>query len=385
MRLLRTRCVALVLTALFGWTVPTSGQSTIPIDVRLSVPLVPVPASDGVHLLYEIHVVNFRGVAVELVALEIIGDNGRSLQRLEAEALSADIARPGASGEERPAIIGGGSFAVVMVELVVDAGEVPASLSHRFEVVLGDRTEATSFTTSPVRVQPADTVPVLSRPLVGDGWIAVNGLSNDSDHRRAIIPLDGSAAIAQRYAIDWVRFGTDGLLTSGDPTRNENWVGYGAEVLAVGSGVVVSTKDGIPQNTPLTGDMAVPITLETIGGNSVTIELDTGEFAFYGHLVPGSLRVEPGQRVSPGQVLGQVGNSGNSDGPHLHFHVTDGPSPLAAEGIPFVFDQFELLSVEEDIEQFLEGQPWTAPADRSATQRRREMPLAGAVVSFGSS
>lgn len=79
MRLLRTRCVVLVLTALSGWTVPTSAQSTIPIDVRLSVPLVPVPASDGVHLLYEIHVVNFRGVAVELVALEIIGDDGRSL------------------------------------------------------------------------------------------------------------------------------------------------------------------------------------------------------------------------------------------------------------------------------------------------------------------
>ena len=42
-------------------------------------------------------------------------------------------------------------------------------------------------------------------------------------------------------------------------------------------------------------------------------------------------------------MLGQVGNSGNSGGPHLHFHVTDENVPLGAEGLPFVHDAFDLL------------------------------------------
>jgi hypothetical protein len=35
-----------------------------------------------------------------------------------------------------------------------------------------------------------------------------------------------------------------------------------------------------------------------------------------------------------------IGNSGQSDAPHLHFHVVDGRDPLASEGIPVVFDSF---------------------------------------------
>ena len=46
---------------------------------------------------------------------------------------------------------------------------------------------------------------------------------------------------------------------------------------------------------------------------------------------PGSLKVKVGDTVKTGQVLGLLGNSGNTDSPHLHFHVMDGPSPLALE------------------------------------------------------
>jgi hypothetical protein len=43
---------------------------------------------------------------------------------------------------------------------------------------------------------------VLSAPLRGDNWQAANGPSNTSGHRRSIIPIDGRARIAQRFAID---------------------------------------------------------------------------------------------------------------------------------------------------------------------------------------
>jgi murein DD-endopeptidase MepM/ murein hydrolase activator NlpD len=60
----------------------------------------------------------------------------------------------------------------------------------------------------------------------------------------------------------------------------------------------------------------------------------------YAHLQPGSLRVKAGQKVKRGDVLGLLGNSGNSTEPHLHFQVMDRPSPLGAEGLPYLIDSY---------------------------------------------
>jgi murein DD-endopeptidase MepM/ murein hydrolase activator NlpD len=59
-------------------------------------------------------------------------------------------------------------------------------------------------------------------------------------------------------------------------------------------------------------------------------------------LQPGSIRVKPGERVRAGQLLGLVGNSGNSTAPHLHFHVSDRPSILEGEGLPYGIDRFSV-------------------------------------------
>ncbi len=56
-------------------------------------------------------------------------------------------------------------------------------------------------------------------------------------------------------------------------------------------------------------------------GNVIVIEHAPGEYAHYCHLRAGSAKVRPGQLVVAGQQLGQVGNSGNTSEPHLHFHV----------------------------------------------------------------
>ena len=113
-------------------------------------------------------------------------------------------------------------------------------------------------------------------------------------------------------------------------------VRYGAEVLAVANGLVVATKDGIPENVPGITSRAVPITSETVGGNHIVLDLGGGRYAFYAHFQPGSLKVKVGDRVTRGQVIGLVGNSGNSTEPHLHFHISDGVSPLGSEGLPYV-------------------------------------------------
>ena len=80
--------------------------------------------------------------------------------------------------------------------------------------------------------------------------------------------------------------------------------------------------------------------MQTAGGNHIVVRIGKGRWAFYAHMQPGSMRVRKGDRVRQGQVLGLLGNTGNTDGPHLHFHIMDGPSPLQSNGLPFVYSRF---------------------------------------------
>jgi murein DD-endopeptidase MepM/ murein hydrolase activator NlpD len=134
---------------------------------------------------------------------------------------------------------------------------------------------------------------------------------------------------------------------------------------------VVGIKDGIIENKPVS--RAVPITIETIAGNFVSLDLGNGRYAHYAHLQPGSLRVKVGDRVKPGQVLGLLGNSGNSDAPHLHFQITDGPSFLESEGVPYSLPSF----VEEGEGPDLKFKPASAPR-----QWRNQLPVEWMVVRF---
>jgi murein DD-endopeptidase len=216
-------------------------------------------------------------------------------------------------------------------------------------------------------------------PLVGDFWLAANGPSNASGHRRTMIAVDGMARIPQRFAADWLQLAPDGTTRSGDANDNKNYLAYGEEAIAIADAVVSAVKDGIPENVPGPASRAVPITLETVGGNHVILNLGDGVYAFYAHLQPGSLKVNVGDRVRRGQRLGLVGNSGNSTEPHLHFQLSDANSPLGTEGVPYVLSAFE---VQGRIEGWQGGTfpSWKPLATPEA--RKLEMPLANVIVRF---
>jgi biotin carboxyl carrier protein len=215
---------------------------------------------------------------------------------------------------------------------------------------------------------------VIAPPLRGGVWLAANGPSAESGHRRAMLPLEGSFYIAQRFAIDWLKIDDQGRSYNGDQLKNSSYYAYGNDALAVADGVITETKDGIPENVPGANSRAVPITLETVGGNHVIIDIGGGHYAFYAHLQPGSLKVKTGDHVRRGQVLGLVGNSGNSTEPHLHFHISDASSPLGAEGIPYAFETLDVLGKCRTL---------IADCDRSSvTVRHREMPVANELVRF---
>ena len=109
------------------------------------------------------------------------------------------------------------------------------------------------------------------------------------------------------------------------------------------------------------------------------LNIGGGVYAFYAHLQPGSLRVKPGDKVRRGQVVGLVGNSGNSTEPHLHFHVSDANSPLGCEGLPYGLNSFEVQGRIGGVQggKFTAWTPLPAPE-----ARKREMPLANVVVRF---
>ncbi|HEX2284644.1 MAG TPA: M23 family metallopeptidase, partial [Mycobacterium sp.] len=108
-------------------------------------------------------------------------------------------------------------------------------------------------------------------------------------------------------------------------------------------------------------------------------DLGDGNFALYAHIKTGSVKVKPGDRLTAGQVIGSVGNTGNSTAPHLHFHVMSTADPLRSDGLPFVFTEFRLDShvagPKDDLDDIFNGEPVPTQPGFTARDERDVMPL----------
>jgi murein DD-endopeptidase MepM/ murein hydrolase activator NlpD len=155
----------------------------------------------------------------------------------------------------------------------------------------------------------------------------------------AVSPLNGELWAPERFAIDYVQL-TDGGVLTGDRTKLDSYPYFGADIHAVADGPVVAVVDGLPEQAPGANPTGLP--LDQYAGNHVVQDIGGGNYAFYAHLKTGSVKVKPGDKLTIGQSIGALGNSGNTDGPHLHFHVMSTPDPLHANGLPFVFKKFRL-------------------------------------------
>ncbi len=318
----------------------------------LSQPALPVLGSDQkIHIAYELVLENAsRRVGATIIRIEALsgGENGAVLGALWGDTLQDNLFGLGAQPAD-DLDIGPGEGRLLAMNLELDSTVVaPTTIIHRITALAavnpGSRTPVETRTFVAQLPVSAPQQLVLGTPLKGKGWVAINGCCETGfPHRMSILPINGALVNAQRFAIDWMQLGDDGALVRGKTDIAANWQGYGSKVYAVADATVVHVINDLDDQVP--GSLPDPqtLTLKTIDGNSIILDLGNGYYVFYAHLQKGSVSVKPGDRVARGDQLGLLGNSGNTSAPHLHIHVMTGPSALGADGQPYLLDHFTFV------------------------------------------
>lgn len=355
----------------------------MPLIYEVLFPPTPVKSEGRFHLVYELHLTNFSRREMTLHKIEVLRQERKLIKAYEGDRLSECLTRPGKplDGKNKLVLEGGARAVLFVMASFEKSAKIPDILTHRVSVeYLRGTGERILLQGEGAQVTVVKKAPLVIGPPVRAGaWLAGNCPGDGpGGHRLSMQPWNGKLVVNERYAIDFMKFGNNDRLVHGDHSINADWHGYGEEVIAVAAGVVSDCKDGIIENTPLS-EYAVPNSLEFAAGNHVILNIGKGLYVVYAHLKPGSLKVRVGDQVHKGQVLGLLGNSGISDAPHLHFHVIDSNSVFGGEGLPFVFEQFELIGPFEQLDDSLD-KSWS-PSGKSS-MRQDEMPMGDVVIKF---
>jgi hypothetical protein len=161
------------------------------------------------------------------------------------------------------------------------------------------------------------------------------------------------------FAVDFFKPGPDGHMVHGDKLNARNFYGFGAPVIAAADGFVCFLiSDQVQDRAALVRKPGEPLDRfvsrvdefhmssmkhnfrAANAGNLVTISHEKDgvvEYSSYGRLRAGSVRAKPGDRVVQGQIIGEVGDTGDSAAVHLHFQVNAGPHAFASRSLPVVF------------------------------------------------
>lgn len=365
---------------------PLAAEEMTPLLLAVHDPPRPFAGSDGrTHLAYELWITNFSSAEATVRQVEVVGD-GAPLATLDAAAIATRLQPAGR--RDATATIPAGGTALLFVHVALDHGApLPAELDHVVHAHVDAAPPGLQDMTmrgGAVRVDRRPAV-VIGPPLRGARYVAADSCCDSTRHMRAALPVDGRVRIAQRFAVDWEQLDDTGRIYHGPRERLSSYAIFGREALAVADATVASTVDGQPEQVP--GRYPENISLAQADGNAVVLDLGGGTFALYAHLQPGSLRVRPGERVTRGQVLGLVGNTGNSLAPHLHFHVMDGPSALDANGLPYEIDAFAVTGQAAGTEAFdaaeADGTPLAVTPVAPPRRVTRALPLDQAIVELG--
>jgi murein DD-endopeptidase MepM/ murein hydrolase activator NlpD len=394
--------------ALAGVSVP---DAFTPLTIQpISRPTFPFPGSDGkTHLAFDVQITNATAAPATLDAVDVVDaqDPTKVLVSFSGKQLVDPACNYGDCNRLRlltaaPSpdnFIPPQTSRALLLDFALDTpAQFPKAVMLRLH---GTGATNPGATTQP---SPIDTLGapfdisagkprVIGPPLRGSDWVALNGCCDPGwPHRDAILPADMRLNNSQRFAIDWKRTNEQGDFYTGDRTMNESYADYGTPVYAVADGTVTSTEDDMDANVPgilPASDpvLAAKLTVENIDGNHIIMDIGDGVYAMYAHFVRGSLLVKPGDKVKKGQQIAQLGNTGNSNAPHLHFQLMDGPSLLEADGIPYLLDAFGYQGQVDpaliwNADNYLSGSYFGPGRLPIAQGRTNQLPVSLALVNF---
>ena len=348
----------------------------------------PVRGGDGrEHLAYELVLSNDSAFPPHAVTVRevVVKAAGKTVQTLTGKKLDELMAPFGLVTEKTPrTTIAPGGTAKVLMDVTYPAGEkLPRELDQELVVSPGPKgsVELSRFPTAPTTIGTHKAM-IVAPPLRGPGWVVINGCCDEyTSHRSSLLSINGTLQAGERYAIDFVQMTPQGRTTEGSNKVLANYPFYGDEVLSATAGTVVGVQDGLPDG-PVDWELP-PREAGDAGGNHVVVKVRPGVYAFYAHLIPGSAMVKVGRRVGVGDALGLLGNSGNSNAPHLHFQLMDGPSPLGSEGIPYTFSSFTAEGRLGNFPYFFVFGKKARLGAAPSGPKRAQLPLNLQVIDFG--
>ena len=173
----------------------------------------------------------------------------------------------------------------------------------------------------------------LHLPLRGAWWV-IQGSDWTDRHKQE--------PNSQAYAMDFVKLGPDNRFFRGAGMQVEDHYAWDQPVYAAAGGKVTYAIYDMPDLRP--GVPPDPRMFRNDPrrylGNAVAVSHGNGEVSYYAGLQQASLAVNDGQLIKRGALIGRVGNSGLSPGPHLHVHLMEGPNPFIDQGLPIKFSHF---------------------------------------------
>jgi Peptidase family M23 len=339
-----------------------------------------VRGDDGMdHVEYELLVVSVFPEPVTLSSVTVLDLAGKELMRMDGSALAAATQTLFA---KTPSPVVPASAAVsVDVDLILPPGTAPERVTHRIAYTLKADSQLGLLADPPevdapeVAINPQAAI-MIRPPVEGDGWLAGAACCKPNVHRDERIAIDGARiATAETFAIDLVKVNNNRIF-DGDGKAVEQYYGFGEDVLAIADGTVVSVHDGMSDQTPFV--LMIPKSKSDYGGNNVMLEIAPNVFAWYAHLRAHGIAVKVGDVVKAGSPIGKLGNTGPSEGPHLHLGLLDKPDPIAGRSLPFVFDSFTLVGAVD----FDKSEGDRVVIVAQSRQVRSEYPLYGGIQNY---
>jgi hypothetical protein len=331
------------------------------------------------HVEYELLIVNAVEQPVTLTRVTVLDPAAKELTRIEGPAL---VATTQTLLDKKPlSEIPASAAAAIHVDLIVPPGTAPERVTHQLDYSVPAGTSTAVFVDPPVIHGPEVAIDrrpatVIKPPLKGNGWLATTACCTPNVHRDLRVAVNGRRIeTPETFAVDWALLKGNRVYDQ-DGASNRQFYDYGADVLAVADGTVVSVQDGKPDTTP--NKVMIPKTSSDFGGNHVILEIAPNVFAAYEHLQPGSVRVKVGDTVKVGAPLAKIGNTGPSLGPHLHFGLLNRPELSTGRSMPFVIDSYTLAGTVD----FKASPGDTLAVTSKLRQIRSAYPLHGGIQNF---